>query len=54
VAPSVWWPWTKIDYGVRIGFAKNVDLTVEHAKQNIGAPRKLSLGETLVTLRVRI
>jgi len=54
VAPSVWWPWTKIDYGVRIGFARNVDLTVERARHNVGAPRKLNLNETLVTLRVRI
>ena len=54
VAPSLWWPWTKIDYGVRIGFAKNVDLTVEHAKHNVGAPRKLNLGETLATVRIRI
>ena len=53
-APSVWWPWTKIDYGVRIGFMYGIDLTVEHAKHNLGAPRKLTLGETLVTLRVRV
>jgi len=54
VAPSVWWPWTKIDYGVRIGFAHNVDLTVERAKHNIGAPRKLNINETLATIRVRV
>lgn len=53
-APSVWWPWTKIDAGVRIGFVRNIDLTIEHAKHNIGAPRKLNLNETLATLRVRI
>jgi hypothetical protein len=53
-APSVWWNWVKIDYGVRIAFAKNVDLTVERAKHNVVAPKKLNLGETLVTLRVRI
>ena len=54
VAPSVWWPWAKVDYGVRIGFAKNVDLTVEHAKHFVGAPRKLNLDESLATLRIRI
>ena len=54
VAPSFWWPWSKVDYGVRIGFAKGVDLTVEHAKHFIGAPRKLDLGETLATVRLRI
>lgn len=53
-APSVWWPWTKIDYGVRIGFVRNIDLTVERAKHLVGSPRKLDLGETLVTLRVRV
>src|SRR4029079_9756936 len=52
-APSVWWPWTKIDYGVRIGFAGGLDLTVERAKHLVGAPRKLDLSETLVTLRFR-
>lgn len=53
-APSIWWNWTKIDYGIRIGFAKNADLTAEYAKHNVGAPRKLDLNEVLVTLRVRI
>jgi hypothetical protein len=51
-APSVWWPWTKIDYGIRIGFAKGTDVTIERTKHNVGAPRKLNLGETLVTVRV--
>lgn len=54
VAPSVWWNWVKFDYGVRIGFARNVDLTVERAKHNIAAPKKLDLSETLATLRIRI
>lgn len=53
-APSIWWPWTKIDAGVRIGFARNIDLTIEHARHNVGAPRKLNMSESLVTLRVRI
>ena len=53
-APSVWWPWTKIDAGLRIGFVRNIDLTIEHAKHNIGAPRKLDVDETLATLRIRI
>ncbi len=54
VAPSLWWPWTKIDYGVRVGFARNIDITAERAKHNVGAPRKLDMTETLVTLRIRI
>lgn len=53
-APSVWWPWTKIDYGVRIGLPRGIDLTAEHAKHNVGAPVKLHPDETLVTLRIRI
>jgi len=53
-APSIWWPWTKIDAGLRIGFVHNIDLTIERAKHNIGAPRKLNVDETLATLRVRI
>lgn len=53
-APSIWWNWVKIDYGVRIAFAKGVDLTIEHAKHNIVAPRKLNLSETLATLRIRV
>ncbi len=54
LSPSVWWNWVKIDYGVRITLTKQVDLTVERARHNIVAPRKLNLGETLATLRVRI
>ena len=53
-APSIWWNWTKIDLGVRIGFAKHVDLTIEHAKNNIGAPKKIHPDETLATVRIRI
>lgn len=53
-APSIWWPWTKIDAGVRVGFAHNIDVTIERARHNVGAPRKLDLSETLVTLRVRV
>lgn len=53
-APSIWWNWTKIDAGIRIGFAKHVDLTVERARNNIGAPKKIHPDETLATVRVRI
>jgi len=53
-APSIWWNWTKIDAGIRIGFAKNVDLTIERARNNIGAPKKIHPDETLATVRVRI
>ncbi|HVS30403.1 MAG TPA: hypothetical protein VMS98_03010 [Thermoanaerobaculia bacterium] len=55
LAPSVGWPWTKIDAGIRAGFARNIDVTVERARHNVGAPPgvKLDLTETLVTLRWR-
>jgi hypothetical protein len=53
-SPSIWWNWVKIDYGVRIALARSVDVTIEHAKHNIVAPRKLDLSETLVTLRIRV
>ena len=55
VDPSMWWNWVKIDYGVRIGFAKHTDVTIEHAKHVIVVPgARLRPDETLVTLRVRI
>jgi hypothetical protein len=59
-APSVWWPWTKIDYGVRIGLPKYADITIERTKSNIGtpsnvgAPPRIHTRETLVTLRIRV
>ncbi|MGH9422142.1 MAG: hypothetical protein ACRD3J_19350, partial [Thermoanaerobaculia bacterium] len=53
-SPSIWWNWTKLDYGVRIAFAKRVDLTVERAHHHIAAPKKLHPDETLATLRIRI
>lgn len=54
VAPSIWWNWIKFDYGVRIGLTKYSDITVERAKHNVTAPRKLNLDETLVTWRIRV
>jgi hypothetical protein len=55
-APSVWWNWTKTDYGVRIGFAHDIDLTVEQTRHNIAhsGPQKIHRGETLATLRIRV
>jgi hypothetical protein len=53
-APSVWWNWIKFDLGVRIGLAKNVDITAEHSRHNIVAARRIEPSETLVTVRVRI
>ena len=53
-APSMWWQWTKFDAGVRIGFKRNIDLTVEYARHNIGSRFKLHLRELLATVRVRV
>jgi hypothetical protein len=53
VAPSVWWPWSKYDGGVRVGFAKGIDLTVEYSDHSITAARKFNMRETLVTVRWR-
>jgi hypothetical protein len=50
----MWWNWVKIDYGLRIGFPRNIELTLERAKHNIVARRQFALSETLVTLRVRV
>lgn len=54
IAPSVWWNWTKIDYGLRVGFAHNIDLTAERARHHIASPLPVDEGETLVTLRIRM
>ena len=60
-APSVWWNWTKTDYGVRVAFARDIDLTVERTQHNIAhpsppnaPPNKLHRTETLVTVRIRV
>jgi len=56
VDPSMWWNWVKIDYGIRVGLAKNADVTIERTKNNIvsPSPHKLDLDETLVTVRLRV
>ena len=54
-APSIWWQWTKVDAGVRVGFAHNFDVTIERTRHNVGGPPvKLHMGETLATVRFRI
>lgn len=53
-SPSIWWDWKKLDYGVRIGFPRNIDLTIEHSTHDVEAPRELDLDETLATLRIRL
>jgi len=53
-APSIWWNWKKIDAGVRIGFAHDVDVTIEHARHSVSSARPIDPDETLVTVRVRV
>lgn len=53
-APSMWWKWTKFDGGVRIAFRRNVDLTLEGTRHNVGSRLKLHLREYLATLRWRV
>jgi hypothetical protein len=54
-SPSFAWPWTKIDWGVRVGIVSGIDLTVEYADNDFvlksGAHR--SNNELLATLRWR-
>jgi hypothetical protein len=53
-APSVWWQWTKIDAGLRIGLTRGVDVTIETTKHNVGSRFKLNLRETMATVRWRV
>src|ERR1051325_2434939 len=52
--PAMWWKWTKFDGGVRIGFKKGVDLTLEATRHNVGSRFKLHLREYLATVRWRV
>ncbi|HUP60431.1 MAG TPA: hypothetical protein VNA69_08450 [Thermoanaerobaculia bacterium] len=53
-APSIWWNWTKFDGGVRIGFKRNIDLTVEYTTHDVESRFPLSLRELLATVRWRV
>lgn len=53
-APSLWWQWTKYDGGLRIGFRRNIDLTLEYSRHNVGSRFKLHLPEALATVRWRM
>ena len=41
-------------WGVRIGLARNVDVTIERSMHEVEAPRDLDLDETLATVRWRL
>jgi hypothetical protein len=55
-APSVRWPWEKLDYGVRIGLVGESDLTAERSENEmtLANGRRISYDELLVSLRLRI
>ncbi|HEX2059226.1 MAG TPA: hypothetical protein VHK90_00655 [Thermoanaerobaculia bacterium] len=59
-APSIWWDWTKLDAGVRVGLERGFDVTFEYTKHNIGSavtatnPRQPEQREALVTVRWRV
>ena len=51
-APSFAWDWSKLDFGVRFGIVRNVDLTVEYARHDMRTKAKVvHPDELLVTLR---
>ena len=52
--PAMWWQWTKFDAGVRIGFKRGVDVTLEATRHNVGSRFKLHLREYLATVRWRV
>jgi hypothetical protein len=54
--PSVRWPWTKLDYGVRLGLVGTSDLTAERSENEmtLANGRKISYDEVLVSLRLRL
>jgi hypothetical protein len=52
LAPSFAWDWAKYDFGVRVGIVRNVDLTVEYARNDMTTKKGvLHPDELLVTLR---
>lgn len=52
LAPSFAWDWTKVDFGLRFGIVRNVDLTVEYARHDMRTKATvLHPDELLVTLR---
>ncbi len=52
LAPSFAWDWTKLDFGLRVGIVRNVDLTVEYARHEMKVwAQVLHPDELLVTLR---
>jgi len=53
-APSIWWNWAKYDAGVRVGFKRGLDVTVEYTRHHVASRFPLNLREALVTVRWRM
>lgn len=53
VAPSVFWDWSKVDIGIRVGIQQGVDLFVEYAIHDIVAKEDIAHDEFLLTLSFR-
>lgn len=53
-APSVWWDWTKLDAGIRVGLPRGFDATFEYTTHDVASRFKLNLREALVTVRWRV
>ena len=52
-APSVWWDWRKLDYGIRVGLDHGLDITAEYTQHEVLSRFPLELKEALVTVRWR-
>jgi len=52
-APSIWWDWTKVDGGVRVGLKRGLDVTAEYTQHDVDSRFPLKLRETLITVRWR-
>ncbi|HYI07864.1 MAG TPA: hypothetical protein VEK57_02230 [Thermoanaerobaculia bacterium] len=52
-APSLFWDWNKIDFGVRVGLPRGLDVTAEYTVHDMTSRRPLGTRETLVTVRWR-
>jgi hypothetical protein len=54
ITPSLFWDWTKLDAGVRIGIVRDVDITAEWSRNDVELANgsKIHPDEFLATLRI--
>ncbi len=53
-APSVWWDWTKIDYGLNLKINKNLDAIIEYTHNEFERGGRVdNNNELLLTLRIQ-